>query len=56
MIPEKPYIDIKITRVFFSSTYSKKGNMEYQHLNSEFEESLNSQIQIFSGFYKVWGI
>jgi len=45
VIPEKPYIDIKIIGGFFSSTYSKKGNIEYQHFNSEFEATLNSQTQ-----------
>lgn len=55
MIPEWPYIDIKIIRAFFSSIYSKKGNTEYQHLNSEFEVTLDSQIQIFLSLYKFWG-
>lgn len=29
--------------------------MDNKHFSYEFEEILNSQIQIFSSFYKVWG-
>lgn len=29
--------------------------MDNKHLSYEFGEILNSQIQIFSSFYKVWG-